>query len=63
VPEDAAIAARNQMGLHARSPQWIELGRGLNREHIDERGLRIGHMTDETTNRGLWRQYRKMMSE
>lgn len=63
VPEDAAIAARNQMGLQARSPEWIKLGRGLGRELIDDSNRRVGHMTDETTNRGLWRHYRKVMSE
>jgi hypothetical protein len=62
VPEDVAIAARNQVGLQARSPEWIELGRGLNREEIDAQGRRVGHMTDETTNRGLWRHYRQVMS-
>jgi phenylpropionate dioxygenase-like ring-hydroxylating dioxygenase large terminal subunit len=29
IPEDATIAARNQLGLQARDPQWLELSRGL----------------------------------
>lgn len=62
VPEDAAIAARNQIGLQARNPEWIKLGRGLGREFIDDRSRRVGHMTDETTNRGLWRHYRQVMT-
>lgn len=61
VPEDVAIAARNQMGLQARSPEWIALGRGLHREQLDAQGRRVGHMTDETTNRGLWRHYGTVM--
>jgi len=63
VPEDATIASRNQLGLHVRNPEWLDLHRGLNREQIDGEGRRVSHLTDETTNRGFWRQYRKVMTE
>jgi phenylpropionate dioxygenase-like ring-hydroxylating dioxygenase large terminal subunit len=49
-------------GGGARSDRgWIDLSRGRNRERRDECGRRIGDVTDETTNRGFWRQYRAVM--
>jgi phenylpropionate dioxygenase-like ring-hydroxylating dioxygenase large terminal subunit len=63
IPEDAAIAARNQLGLQARHPQWLDVGRGLHREWRNADGMIESHMTDETTNRGLWRHYKKIMTE
>ena len=61
MPEDLTVAARNQLGLHARTVGWLELGRGLNRERIDSEGRTVCHVTDETTSRALWRHYRAVM--
>ncbi|MCS6924951.1 MAG: ring-hydroxylating oxygenase subunit alpha, partial [Candidatus Binatia bacterium] len=63
IPEDVTIAGRNQMGLCAQQPEWIDLSRGLVREEIDSAGRRVAHLTDETTNRAFWRHYRRVMSE
>ena len=63
MPEDLTVAARNQLGLHARTVAWLELGRGLNRERVDAEGRTVSHVTDETTNRALWRHYRTVMTE
>jgi phenylpropionate dioxygenase-like ring-hydroxylating dioxygenase large terminal subunit len=63
LPEDATIAARNQTGLHARQPEWLDLSRGLRREYVDQEGRIVSHMTDETTNRALWRHYKKIMTQ
>ena len=42
---------------------WIDLSRGLERETLDSvSGRRVGHVTDETTNRGFWRRYREVMT-
>src|SRR5512144_2516023 len=38
MPEDLIVAARNQAGLHARTVEWLLLGRGLHREHVDGEG-------------------------
>ena len=38
MPEDLIIASRNQQGLHARTPEWLLLSRGLNREYVDDEG-------------------------
>jgi hypothetical protein len=62
MPEDLIVAGRNQVGLHARNAEWLELSRGLDREHVDADGRRVSHVTDETTNRGLWKHYRAVMT-
>jgi nitrite reductase/ring-hydroxylating ferredoxin subunit len=61
MPEDLTVAARNQLGLHARTAGWLELARGLNREFVDA-GRTVSHVTDETTNRALWHHYRSVMA-
>jgi nitrite reductase/ring-hydroxylating ferredoxin subunit len=63
MPEDLIIAARNQRGLHARGAEWLLLSRGLNRETVDADGRTVSHVTDESTNRGLWQHYRTVMSQ
>ena len=63
MPEDLIVSARNQAGLHASTVEWLELTRGLNREFIDAEGRGVSHVTDETTNRALWRHYRAVMTE
>jgi len=62
LPEDVAIASRNQIGLHARSAEWLRIERGLNREYVDAQGRLVSHVTDETTNRAFWAHYRKVMT-
>jgi phenylpropionate dioxygenase-like ring-hydroxylating dioxygenase large terminal subunit len=63
MPEDLAVAARNQVGLAAASVEWLHLRRGLNREYLDAEGRWVSHVTDETINRSLWRHYRAVMAE
>ncbi len=62
LPEDITIASRNQAGLYARQPEWLELSRGRHREHIDEEGCIVAHVTDEVTNRAFWKHYRSVMT-
>jgi len=62
MPEDLTVAARNQVGLHARNAAWLELSRGLDREYVDADGRCVSHVTDETTSRGLWKHYRTVMT-
>jgi nitrite reductase/ring-hydroxylating ferredoxin subunit len=63
MPEDLIVARRNQLGLQARSVEWLLLSRGLCREHVDDEGRAVSHVTDETTNRSLWRHYRAVMTD
>jgi len=63
LPEDITIASRNQAGLHARQPEWLDLSRGRNREYVDEAGRVVSHFTDEVTNRAFWKHYRTLMAQ
>ena len=40
---------------------WIDLTRGMERESEDEHG-KVGHVSDEITNRGFWLHYRDVMA-
>ncbi len=59
--DDTEMYERNQCGLAQRRPEWLDLRRGVHREHVDERGLRVGTATDETAMRGFWSHYRSVM--
>lgn len=62
--DDAVIAERMQCGFTAGAQAdrgWIDLTRGLGRERTDEMS-RVGHVSDEITNRGFWLHYRDCMA-
>ena len=61
--DDTEMYERNHRGSKIRDPEWLVLTRGLHRERRDENGFRIAHSTDETTQRGIWRHYLKLMTE
>jgi fatty-acyl-CoA synthase len=61
--DDTEMYERNQAGLAELRPEWLDLRRGLQRERVDERGLRVGAATDETGMRGFWRHYEHLMTE
>ncbi|MGH3472364.1 MAG: aromatic ring-hydroxylating oxygenase subunit alpha [Nocardioidaceae bacterium] len=61
--DDSELYERNQRGAQALAPQWLVMRRGLHRERLDDRGLRVGHVTDEVAQRGIWRHYRSLMEE
>jgi fatty-acyl-CoA synthase len=60
-PDDVEAYERNQYGFQARINEWLVLRRGLHREFRDN-GSIAGHETDETTQRGIWRHYRDVMT-
>jgi len=69
VPDDATTAERMQCAFEAMAPipgaghGWIDLSRGIEREeHDPTTDRRIGHVSDETTNRAFWRHYRSLMA-
>ncbi|MEV4144453.1 aromatic ring-hydroxylating dioxygenase subunit alpha [Amycolatopsis sp. NPDC049691] len=59
--DDTEMYERNQRGVAMLQPEWLDLRRGLHRQQIDERGLKIGTATDETGMRGFWSHYRTLM--
>jgi hypothetical protein len=61
ITDDCEMMERNQAGLAAQQPEWLELRRGTEREFADAGGL-ASNVTDETSQRGIWRQYRRLMA-
>ena len=59
--DDSEMYERNQTGVAARLPEWLALRRGLHRERRDEDGFVIADVTDELTERAIWRHYRALM--
>jgi len=62
-PDDVEIFERTQIGLSADVNPWVLLARGLEREVVAEDGSICGGITDETTQRGQLKQWKKMMGE
>lgn len=60
-PDDAEVFERNQVGLSATVNPWVLLSRGLERERTDADGSIAGSITDETTQRGQLKQWKKLM--
>ena len=60
--DDSEMYERNQRGVVALAPEWLQLKRGLHRERRDN-GFLVGDATDEVPQRGIWRHYRELMGE
>jgi benzoate/toluate 1,2-dioxygenase subunit alpha len=61
-PDDLEIFVCNQTGVQARGVDWILMSRGQHRE-VKEDGERIGHSTDETPTRSIYREWKRLMVE
>ena len=61
-PDDLEMFERNQIGLSAEVDPWLLIARGLHRERREPDGTLVGHMTDEVTQRGIWRHWKKLMT-
>ena len=61
--DDLEMFERVQMGLGGQLEPWLLFARGLRREQRDIDGTLVGQMTDELTQRGMWNQWKKMMSQ
>jgi phenylpropionate dioxygenase-like ring-hydroxylating dioxygenase large terminal subunit len=57
IADDGEIGARNQLGLAAREPEWVELSRGLESEVTDESGVINRDKSAETPQRGWWQHW------
>ena len=58
--DDSVISEQQQIALQGKSG-WLEISRGVDRERLED-GKRIGHVSDETTNRGFWQHYLAKMN-
>lgn len=61
--DDLEMFERNQIGLSAQVDPWLVLGRGLGQEYRDTDGTLVGQITDELTQRSIWRQWKRAMSQ
>jgi phenylpropionate dioxygenase-like ring-hydroxylating dioxygenase large terminal subunit len=61
--DDLEMFERNQIGLTARVDPWLVLARGRQQEYQDVDHAIVGQITDEVTQRGIWRQWKKIMSQ
>jgi hypothetical protein len=61
VPDDAEISERTQVGMSAMVDPWVLLARGLHRERVEPDGSIVGLITDEVTQRGQLKAWKKMM--
>jgi phenylpropionate dioxygenase-like ring-hydroxylating dioxygenase large terminal subunit len=60
-PDDLEAFNRTQAGLEAAHSEWLDLSRGRDREQ--PRADRVfGHVSDETHQRGIYRQWRALMT-
>jgi phenylpropionate dioxygenase-like ring-hydroxylating dioxygenase large terminal subunit len=60
--DDLEMFERNQIGLSAQVDPWLVLGRGLHQESQDVDGTVMGQITDELTQRSIWRQWKRAMA-
>jgi phenylpropionate dioxygenase-like ring-hydroxylating dioxygenase large terminal subunit len=61
--DDLEMFERNQIGLSARVDPWLLLSRGIEQQYRNDDGIIVGQMTDEVTQRGIWRHWKKIMSQ
>jgi hypothetical protein len=56
------VFVSNQTGVKARGVEWALLSRGMYRETVNDDGEHIGHSTDETPVRSLYREWKRWMA-
>jgi phenylpropionate dioxygenase-like ring-hydroxylating dioxygenase large terminal subunit len=60
-PDDLEMFERIGEGLAAENVEWLQLCRGLGRETAVTASHQVGHITDETPQRGQYRWWRELM--
>jgi len=59
-PDDLEMFNRVQIGLNARSVEWLLLGRGLDAE-VSDSGIITAHASDETPQRAQYKEWLRLM--
>ncbi|MPZ72559.1 MAG: Rieske 2Fe-2S domain-containing protein [Nitriliruptorales bacterium] len=59
--DDLEIFVHVQTGVQASSAQWLDMSRGMHREEQRD-GEIVGHSTDETPQRSMYRAWRRAMA-
>jgi hypothetical protein len=60
-PDDVEMFNRCTVGLRVKGAEWLELSRGIEREHAGEDGSIAAHISDEGPQRAFYRQWRTLM--
>lgn len=63
IADDGEIGLRNQQGLAAKNPEWVQLSRGMESDLSDEAGTKNYDKTSETPQRGFWRHWAGVMND
>jgi phenylpropionate dioxygenase-like ring-hydroxylating dioxygenase large terminal subunit len=61
-PDDLEAFVRCQEGLQVEAAEWVLFSRGLEREVATEDGEVVGDVTDEVPQRGIYREWRRLMA-
>jgi hypothetical protein len=61
VPDDIEMFRRIRIGLDSSTDPWIRFWRGRHREERDADGTLSGQMTDEVSQRAMWRTWARFM--
>lgn len=65
-PDDMEMFERNQIGLNNDGDPWLALNRGYDAQRVEKDDFGVEAITsqnlDETTQRGIWRHYKSIMS-
>jgi phenylpropionate dioxygenase-like ring-hydroxylating dioxygenase large terminal subunit len=61
IADDGEIGRRNQLGLAARTPEWVMLSRGLETDIDDDTGVVNRDKSAETPQRGFWQHWARVM--
>jgi benzoate/toluate 1,2-dioxygenase alpha subunit len=62
-PDDLEAFVRCQQGLQVTSAEWVLFSRGLHRERITPEGEVVGDVTDEVPQRGIYREWKRLMAQ
>ncbi|HZL04737.1 MAG TPA: hypothetical protein VFE45_04840, partial [Coriobacteriia bacterium] len=60
--DDLEIFVQVQTGLAAEGAEWFDMSRGMHREEVRD-GQHIGHSTDESTQRAVYREWFRRMTK
>jgi hypothetical protein len=62
-PDDVEMFNRCTAGLRVKGAEWLELSRGIEREHTTDDGSVAAHISDEVPQRAFYRQWRSLMCD
>jgi benzoate/toluate 1,2-dioxygenase subunit alpha len=62
-PDDVEMFNRCTAGLRVKGAEWLELSRGIEREHMGNDGCIAAHISDELPQRAFYRQWRALMCD